>query len=80
MSPETVRIELLKLFIPNASRQGLTDPALVIETCSKLEEYVLGSKQAEDLPDSAPRKGGRPRKEKSDPTLPSFLDPISHDG
>lgn len=79
MSPEVARLEILKLLVPNASRQGITDPTLIIECCSKLEEYVLGLKQAEDLPDSAPRKSSRPRKEKSDAVLPSFLDP-THGG
>lgn len=77
MSPADVRIKLLELLIPTASRMGMTDPTQIIESCRKLESYVIESQpQVEGTPDStAKRQSGRPRKEKPEPATPDFLTP-----
>lgn len=78
---ESVRLELVKTVLPHASRQGLSEPKRLIEICTALETYVLGSVQGENPPDSpTPKRTGRPRKETSESTLPSFLqDPAPAD-
>lgn len=77
MSVEQVRIDLLKILIPTASRVGITEPANVIEICRKLEEYVLEFDQTGVMtPDTPGKRGpGRPRKEKPDQSTPAFLTP-----
>lgn len=70
MEPAEVRLELLKVLIPNASRHGLTGTEIV-GTCTLLEKYVLGSVPSEGTPASPPRKTlTRPVK---DNQVPDFL-------
>lgn len=79
MLADEIRIELLKILVPVASRVGITDPEHIIGTCKKLEEYV-SSAQREDAPASpSARKPGRPLKETSVPPVPAFLDPAAAD-
>lgn len=79
VNDQTIRLELLKLVVPQASRVGLSEPENIISTCSALEKYVIGSQQVEGTPDSTTRRPGRPRKEKPSSEVPGFLDP-THGG
>lgn len=76
-SDQHVRLELLKVLLPSAARNSITDPQKLIEVARTLENYVLESPQpAEATPDSANKRGpGRPRKEKPDQAPPAFLTP-----
>ena len=70
MRADEVRLELVKVMIPVASRHGLTSAELV-ESCTRLEKYVLGLSSVEEAPTSTPRKTlTRPVK---DNQVPSFL-------
>jgi hypothetical protein len=70
LEPEAVRLELVKVMIPVASRHGLTSAELV-ESCTRLEKYVLGLSSVGEAPTPTPRKTlTRPVK---DNQVPSFL-------
>ena len=74
-----LRLELLKLMIPQASRVGISEPTHIIKSCLQFEEYVLGSDTKDELPDSSPkRKGGRPKRT-TDEALSLESDP-AHSG
>lgn len=77
LDPSLVRLEILKLVVPNASRHSIAEPEKMLEIARTLENYVLESpKPAEETPDSATgRRPGRPRKEKPEPPTPDFLTP-----
>ena len=65
---QQVRLEVLKLVVPAASRHQLTNPQEVVKIASVLEDYVLGggSKPAsEPAADPPRRKRGRPPKSAS---------------
>lgn len=76
MDKSDVRLALLAMVVPQASRVSITDPETLIKTCTTLEEYVLDSKKGEKLPDSPPKRAaGRPKRitdtsavSESDPT------------
>lgn len=72
-----VRLEILKVLLPAAARQSITEPENLIATARALENYVLESApQGEATPDSPARRGpGRPRKEKPDTPMPEFMTP-----
>lgn len=70
MQADEVRLDLVKAMIPVASRHGLTGDEIV-ETCARLEKYVLGLPTVEDPPAPTTRKTlTRPVK---DNPVPSFL-------
>ena len=70
MQEADVRLELVKVMIPVASRHGLTSAELV-ESCAQLEKYVLGLSSVGEAPTPTPRKTlTRPVK---DNQVPSFL-------
>jgi hypothetical protein len=70
--PEDVRLELVKVLVPVASRHGLTTDELV-NTCTRLEKYVLGFAPVGDMPTPTTRKTlTKPAKDNS---VPSFLSP-----
>ena len=70
MQADEVRLDLVKAMIPVASRHGLTGDEIV-ETCARLEKYVLGVPTGEDPPAQTSRKTlTRPVK---DNPVPSFL-------
>jgi hypothetical protein len=77
MDKRGLRLELLKVLLPMASRAGIEDPAKIIEKARTLENYVLDSDATgEETPDSPLKRGpGRPRKEKPDSDPPDFLTP-----
>ena len=70
MQADEVRLDLVKAMIPVASRHGLTSDEIV-ETCARLEKYVLGLPAVEDPPAPTTRKTlTRPVK---DNPVPDFL-------
>lgn len=70
MQAGEIRLDLVKAMIPVASRHGLTGDEIV-ETCARLEKYVLGLPTVEDPPAPTTRKTlTRPVK---DNPVPSFL-------
>lgn len=70
MQAGEIRLDLVKAMIPVASRHGLTSDEIV-ETCARLEKYVLGLPTVEDPPAPTTRKTlTRPVK---DNLVPSFL-------
>ena len=70
MQADEVRLDLVKAMIPVASRHGLTSDEIV-ETCARLEKYVLGLPTVEDPPAPTTRKTlTRPVK---DNQVPDFL-------
>ena len=70
MQGDEVRLDLVKAMIPVASRHGLTSDEIV-ETCARLEKYVLGLPTVEDPPAPTTRKTlTRPVK---DNQVPDFL-------
>jgi hypothetical protein len=76
MDEREIRLKLVEILVPHATKVGMTEPDRIIKTCTELEKYVLDSKQSERLPDSqAKRPVGRPPKGTSIPETPSFLDP-----
>ena len=72
LEPDSVRLEIVKAVIPVASRHGLTGDELV-NTCTRLEKYVLGFAPVGDMPTPTTRKTlTKPVKDNS---VPSFLSP-----
>jgi hypothetical protein len=72
LEPESVRLELIKVLVPVTSRHGLTTDELV-NTCTRLEKYVLGFAPVGDMPTPTTRKTlTKPVKDNS---VPSFLSP-----
>jgi hypothetical protein len=70
LEPDAVRLELVKVLAPLSSRHGLTSAELV-ESCTRLEKYVLGLSSVGEAPTPTPRKTlTRPVK---DNQVPSFL-------
>lgn len=70
MQAGEIRLDLVKAMIPVASRHGLTSDEIV-ETCARLEKYVLGLPTVEDPPAPTTRKTlTRPVK---DNPVPDFL-------
>ncbi len=70
MQADEIRLDLVKAMIPVASRHGLTGDEFV-ETCARLEKYVLGLPTVEDPPAPTTRKTlTRPVK---DNQVPDFL-------
>jgi hypothetical protein len=77
MDKATVRLELLKILLPQSSRVGITTPEHTIDICKKFEDYVLLN--SEEVPASqASGKPGRPAKT-TDNKVPAFLDPAQAD-
>lgn len=66
-----VRLELLKVLLPAASRAGLTDPREIVQSAGTLEKYVLGlSQPGEKTPDSpTSQQSGKAPKGKAQPPL-----------
>jgi hypothetical protein len=69
-----VRLELLKVLIPEASRHGLTTGEIV-STCTQLEKYVLGLQPVGEVPTPTPRKTLTKPVKLPDNSVPSFLSP-----
>ena len=72
MQEADVRLELVKVMIPVASRHGLTSAELV-ESCTRLEKYVLGLSSVGGAPTPTPRKTLTKPVKLPDNSVPSFL-------
>jgi hypothetical protein len=46
LNPDEIRLELVRVVAPLATRAGLEKPDQIVQICSLLEEYVLDSKQS----------------------------------
>lgn len=67
MDQSEVRLRILEVLIPQATRVGIQEPEYLVNTCKTLEKYVLESKSGESKSDSPPkRKPGRPPKGSSE--------------
>lgn len=75
--PIIVRLEILKVLLPMASRHGISDPEEIVKTATRLTAFVLESSQqgaaSPDAPDKRTLK--LPRKEKPAEATPDFLTP-----
>ncbi len=72
MQAADVRLELVKVMIPVASRHGLTSGEIVT-TCTQLEKYVLGLSSVGEAPTPTPRKTLTKPVKLPDNSVPSFL-------
>ena len=72
MQEADVRLELVKVMIPVASRHGLTSGEIVT-TCARLEKYVLGLSSVGEAPTPTPRKTLTKPVKLPDNSVPSFL-------
>ena len=74
---EEVRLRILAVLIPAASRHGISEPEQIIKIATGLENYVVASDQPDVIsPDTSNRtKLTLPRKEKQMVTTPDFLTP-----
>lgn len=70
--PCAVRLELVKVMAPLASRHGFTGDELV-NTCTRLEKYVLGLLPVGEMPTPASRKTLTKPVKLPDNSVPSFL-------
>lgn len=64
MQADEVRLRLMEVLIPAASKHGIFgEVPSIITTCTQLEKYVLGLQPAEEVPTPATRKTlSRPEK------------------
>lgn len=56
MQESEVRLRIVECVIGQSTKVGLFDPVGLINTCTKLENYVLDSKPVEDIPTPTSRK------------------------
>ena len=77
VDPAIVRLEILKVLLPMASRHGISDPDEIVKTATRLSEFVLESPQpVGESPDSTNKRTLKlPRKEKPADATPDFLTP-----
>lgn len=79
MAPDSVfvRLEILKVLLPAASRHGITEPEQITKTAAHLADFVLESPQQGAKTPDAPGRPilTRPRKEKSGTDVPGFMTP-----
>lgn len=76
MDPYIIRLEILKVLVPAASRHALQGNEIV-ETARKLESYVVDfAPNGGEQPDPPNRETlTLPRKDKVDEALPNFMTP-----
>jgi hypothetical protein len=72
MDSQEVRLEILRIVVPQATRVGIVQPESIVKTCSHLENYVIGLTNAEEKPTPAPRKKAT-RPKKTTEKTPDFL-------
>ncbi len=73
MQVDEVRLRLMEVLIPAASKHGVFgETQLVINTCTQLENYVLGLQPAGEVPTPATRKT-LSRPEKTTGSQPTWL-------
>lgn len=76
MPNEDMRLKILEIVLPTATRVGINKPENIIEICSHFENYVLGSDNREEESASQPRtRKKRSLKKATEEPVPSFLDP-----
>ena len=77
VDPTIVRLEILKVLLPMASRYGIDDPEKIIKTATRLSDFVLESpQQGAASPDAPDKRTLRlPRKEKPTDATPDFMTP-----
>jgi hypothetical protein len=56
MQADEIRLRVVEAVIGQATKVGLFDPVGLIESCTKLEKYVIGLPPAEEVPTPATRK------------------------
>lgn len=66
MDKQEIRLRLMEQMIPKASQLGIMRPEILIDSCSQLEKYVIGSEVGEDSLTSQARKKRGPRKGKAE--------------
>mgnify|MGYP001048052596 CR=1 FL=1 len=71
MDKTEVRLRIIEAVVPQATKVGITEPEYIVKTCSTLEEYVLGSVNNGELPDSPPVRRGRKPKGRTSETADS---------
>jgi len=75
-----VRLRILAMLIPAASRHGISDPEEIIKSATGFEKYVVESDPDVTTPDTSNRtKLTLPRKEKQPVTTPDFMTPPTVD-
>jgi hypothetical protein len=63
MDKAEIRLRIVEVLVPQATRFSIEQPEYIIKTCRQLESYVLDLIDDESQPDSSPkRKPGRPAK------------------
>jgi hypothetical protein len=56
MDKAEVRLRIVEVLVPQATRVGIEQPEYLIKACTQLEKYVLDLKEDESQPDSSPAK------------------------
>jgi len=80
MPDRDIRLKILEIVLPNASKVGISKPENIIEICSHFEKYVIGFQQCEEKSASQPQtRQKRSSKKATEEPTPSFLDP-AHSG
>ena len=75
MQGDEIRLRLVELVVNQATRVGLSNAPGLLETCTQLEKYVVGSPPVEDEPTPTTRKTlNRPAKT-TELHIPGFIDP-----
>lgn len=76
-----VRLRILGMLIPAASRHGISEPEQIIKSATALENYVVESVPLDVVtPDTSNRKTlTRPRMEKPLVATPEFMTPPTVD-
>lgn len=80
MLDQEIRIKVLGIVLPTATRVGINKPENIIEICSHFEKYVIGFQKTEEQSASKPQtRQKRSLKKATEEPTPSFLDP-AHSG
>lgn len=58
MDNEEIRLRIVEVVVPQATRVGMMNPQNIQDTCSHLENYVIGSASQGDEPKTS--GGDRP--------------------
>lgn len=76
MQADEVRLRLMEVLIPAASKHGVFgETQTIVNTCTQLENYVLGLQPAEEVPTPATRKTLSRPVRTTETRIPGFLDP-----
>jgi len=80
MDNSTIRLELMKVLIPQAARNAILDPDMLIEKCTSFERYVLGSTYSgESLTPQTTGEKSSPQKRQAIKTSAKGTDPTHVD-